>query len=349
MSQFSEVKTMNSKAIQAAAVRRIRRGFTLVELLVVMAIIAILAGLGIPAVMMAIRTSNEFQIQTRSSQMGTAIEAFRNEYSFYPPDHYYDGTHVEWIDPDASNAAALLIGRYGPLLQRVAPNHREFDASAVGLIGGEIPILAWYRARGQYLNPTNALNFWLGGGMSDSKIYPLSEELQRDAESAAQYTQRMSAFAPRVFFDFGAEIDVDPLEWWDGATGPVAPAPATVPSILRSAVQNSTARPYLYFTDGGQPALSYPVNSLFTPYNFSTDPTVLDLKSLNVGETNPVTPAGSTTGAFFGEQKFQLITAGLDEIYGWPAAAGNFPPEFRDDIVSFANFKRADTVEAFGL
>jgi prepilin-type N-terminal cleavage/methylation domain-containing protein len=61
------------------------RGFTMVEMLVVIAIIAILAALLLPAVMMAIRTARNTAIALEIKQIDTAIEAYRLEKGDYPP------------------------------------------------------------------------------------------------------------------------------------------------------------------------------------------------------------------------------------------------------------------------
>lgn len=60
-------------------------GFTLVEMLVVIAIIAVLAALLIPAVMMAIRAARNTAIALEIKQLDTAIEAYRLEKGDYPP------------------------------------------------------------------------------------------------------------------------------------------------------------------------------------------------------------------------------------------------------------------------
>lgn len=374
ISEFTEAAVSGEsmktcQTTQAYSIRSLaRRGFTLVELLIVIAIIAILAGLAIPAVMMALNSASEFRTSTKLNSINGAIESFRNDMHLYPPDHYYDGVHSDWIDPSSSGFELRVIERYAPLLQRITPNHSEFDGSVT--IGGELPIIAWYRQRGQFLNPTNALSFWLGGGLSGSSQFPLSDYLQKDGEGNSNYAQRMETFKPLVFMDFENQYAVDPNDYWRLVPDfrVLYPNDEDVPLVLRSPVQTSTDRPVLYFTDGGSATYDSSAggsaslqNSLFLPYNFdraSFDSKFISILerdgsgSLKAGEAFPVRPAGDfTTLQFFSDGKYQLITAGRDEIFGWPNAVipVTFPPEFKDNICSFAGNRRADTVEGFGL
>jgi prepilin-type N-terminal cleavage/methylation domain-containing protein len=61
------------------------RAFTLVEMLVVISIIAVLAALLIPAVMIALRTARNAAIALEIKQIDTAVEAYRLEKGDYPP------------------------------------------------------------------------------------------------------------------------------------------------------------------------------------------------------------------------------------------------------------------------
>ncbi len=352
LEQVAMYRTVKNRGILA-------KGFTLVELLVVIAIITIIAGLSIPAVMMAVRTSNEFAITTRVSQLNTAVETFRNEMGVYPPDQYYDNSMIGWVNPSSSTLAIDLIQRYGPLLQKIAPNHREFQAAPGVFPGNELPIVAWYRQRGQYLNPTNALNFWLGGGLSDSKVYPLSEACRRSVELPAgnaasenNYAVRLQNFKPLSFYDFGSTLDIDPLGYWsNNANGPngagLSAFNLEVPSFLRSAVQAYTTRPVIYFVDTALPN-GASSNTLFAPFLLNSATSPPTYKTVNVGEVNLVSPLGFGSN-FYAEGKFQIITCGLDELYGgldWSnPSAPVLSRDARDNICNFADSKRLDTME----
>ncbi len=61
-----------------------RDGFTLLELLVVMAIIAILAGLGAKGYRLAKRTAKESRAKAEIEKIRTALEEYRVEYGAYP-------------------------------------------------------------------------------------------------------------------------------------------------------------------------------------------------------------------------------------------------------------------------
>jgi len=95
------------------------RGFTLVEMLVVLGIIAVLVGLLLPAVMAAVNAARRTQMALEISQLDAAINAYKAKYGDYPPSlrglSGYNAfvRHVRKcypkIDPDHMAAVTLAI------------------------------------------------------------------------------------------------------------------------------------------------------------------------------------------------------------------------------------------------
>src|SRR5690349_14208151 len=94
---------------QPLAVRRplsaSRPAFTLTELLIVIAIIGILAGLIAAAAVNALRASRRAQTTLEIKNISGAIENFKNEYGAYPP----NGMNPNPQNPPAANSIAKLV------------------------------------------------------------------------------------------------------------------------------------------------------------------------------------------------------------------------------------------------
>ena len=82
-----------------------RAAFTLVEMLVVIAIIGILAGLLIPAVVSATGHAKEAVIVSELSQLDAACKAYQEKYGEFPPD--FAGLYNTTRDPSSPSGATF--------------------------------------------------------------------------------------------------------------------------------------------------------------------------------------------------------------------------------------------------
>jgi general secretion pathway protein G len=85
--QMSSRKTTDRRP--AATLADDRRGFTMVELLVVVVIIAILLALLLPAINAAIRQARNAQVSSEIQGLATALTQFKSTYNDYPPSRMY--------------------------------------------------------------------------------------------------------------------------------------------------------------------------------------------------------------------------------------------------------------------
>jgi prepilin-type N-terminal cleavage/methylation domain-containing protein len=131
-----------------------RRGFTLTELLVVIMIIAMLAGIVTPAVLQAQRAARNAAIKAEIDMLHMAIMNYKNEYGSFPP--CYDTAPT--AAPDGSGKLTSVAQKH---LQRIFPRCTTVSGTA-GQFRDSVP-----------LTPVNSLVAWLSG-YSDDPANPLT-------------------------------------------------------------------------------------------------------------------------------------------------------------------------------
>ena len=146
---------------------RARGGFTLVELLVVIIIIAILAAISVPVVMRAVATANNARIKTEIDMLHMAIMQYKNEYGSFPPA----------VDVDTAGNG----GRINKHIQRLFPR-----APAAFLLNN---------ASASLMKPNTALVGWLVG-YSDDPTNPMG------IVSGSGGGQPLSGVTKKKLFDF---------------------------------------------------------------------------------------------------------------------------------------------------
>jgi prepilin-type N-terminal cleavage/methylation domain-containing protein len=132
------------------------RGFTLVELLIVIVVIAILAGLLLPALVEAIYSARETSCANNLRQVGTLAEVYRK--SFGAPAYQLPGE-----DP-----ADLGAGWHLKLIDRVSEN-KDNSVWQCPLEGGTSAVGTDYR--GPAKNPNVAANYRLQEAIAGDKVY----------------------------------------------------------------------------------------------------------------------------------------------------------------------------------
>ena len=146
---------------------RLRKAFTLVELLIVLTVIGILVGLLIPAISGGMNAARRTAIRTEMIQLEQAIESFKTEYGFYPPSFEQFNR-----DPSAQDQAEGR-NQFLAYLNRIAPNHQENSSSFAGAPAGSSRLSIWWGKVGRHLDQRTSMVFWLSG-LCKSKQFPLT-------------------------------------------------------------------------------------------------------------------------------------------------------------------------------
>ena len=314
-------KSIAEAAAQQASVNssaRRRGGFTLIEVLIVIAIIGILAGLLIPAVMFARKTIIQNSMAFEVEALGNAVEQFRNKYDVYPP--------------DGSNRAAFERAMRKAFPQIAAT---EFTALySVSNASNGLPAVL------TVMDPSEALVFCLGG-FSTSPTNPFTGPGgPLVAGTSATWQYNVDRTDP--LFEFKQDLlsvtvtaGGDTISNDEGVLFGAAGANDALPVYTPSGMQ----APFVYFN-----SVTYASN-VPTPgggttrfYNFYNPSAINGIaRPYKSGEVNTsVTPSTATSVAaqtsndrhfqYANHRSFQLIGAGLDDSYGGVVGASAFEP-----------------------
>ncbi len=287
---------MPVQANKPRTARHRTRGFTLVEILMVVAIIGVLAGLIIPAVGMALTAVKRKAIALEVQAIASAVNQYKNKYGDFPP----DGSNVTAFERHFRKIfPQIQASEFTTLYANVNP-----PAGA--------PTTA-------VMDPAEALVFCLGG-YSSNPTQPFTGtggplSLVPGSTSTYQYnTERTNAFMEfkqnqlTIAVSGAATVSTDEATYFGGTNDNI---PVYHPGGRLAPYVYFDSRTYAISTGASLPAF-------FNKYQPSAVAmgVARPYKSANVNTNVSQTSAPDNHFKYVEDKAFQIVSAGLDDMYG---------------------------------
>lgn len=287
--------------LSPSPVSRRLRGFTLIELMVVIIIIGILAGLLLPAIFAGLRRSREFVIQKNITDLAGSLESFKNEYGVYPLDFAIDVNSLA----DPVNDYVVYQNLISEFVQRLSQRQAYGNAGFTIFAPGqqlENPYFQVIDGSPQFRDPVNlsaaeGYVFWLSE-LSENAEYPLG--YVPDATPGTWLIDPNRQAKSFYAFDSNKLTDLDADGWPEFVPGAGPPIPIC------------------YFDSRTYQQLAPTVPADMQAY--------LDVIEYQTGDSGPCYPyidfqqTNKQMRFVFEEpDKFQLISAGMDGVFALPA------------------------------
>jgi general secretion pathway protein G len=346
------IRKSTSTCRRRRARAREQAGFTLVELLVVIVVLAILVGLLLPVISGALRTAKNAAAQAEINLLAQALANFKAAYGDYPPSRvylaengYFPVGNTTRVNGDAND---ITIGQ---LAQRSLTALRKFFPKVVFSTSGPVFLnnsKIWYDFNGNgvmdgpyILQGDECLVFFLGGiplqdpatgafGMTGFGKDPVNPFMNSVVGSGVMY----SANRQPPSFEFNAgRLFLDPNNPSVSLNGLSQPGiPGYYDSLGNSppSLASTTLNFYVYFSGYGNGV--YDANDVNFNELDGNGNGPIALQFTHAGSTyaslapNPYTtsltanarpnelPTGTVT--FVKAQTFQLFSPGVDGLYG---------------------------------
>lgn len=314
-----------------------KHGFTLVELLVVIVIIAILAGLATPAIMIAFRKVKVTAMALEVNNLAQGIEVYRNRYGEYPPDFSDKRAVIRHLD------------RIFPRRQEVR-NLTELQDTFINKWGLRGP------DDNGGLFPDQALVFWLRGFFKDQE-FPISGDRDNDGTPDSERDAIIHVDEKMIaIWDTNPSYNPNNPQTWVAYDDLNLDTPGEVFVSSRQSGDNvslggTNKAPLVYFDSRNLSTC----NNCTESYEVMADiPKTYRRASHAQGTAVPY--ASSTTKKYVKPDSFQIICAGLDGHFGdfeigdplkWHGTGDNFDRNGFDDdnLANFTDKPLGDSIE----
>lgn len=266
-------------------------GFTLVELLVVITIIGILAGVAVPAIFSAVSTARSTAMKMELNSIETAVQKYQEKYGDYPPDF------SDW---------AVVERHYRKIFPRIS---------------GDLVLLKTLLTDGNGYNPTimdrGEVLTWVLGGYSSDPLRPFTgaggplELVGMSGQANDVPVYQINTSKENSLFDFAPnQLDL---------TIPVENSPINMTNyhvssdgdlFLSYAASGKTKTPFVYFDARtyeyrNPAATSKGFNGFWRPEAGPVRPYISDIVQTD------------QTWQFMKPNSFQIIAPGIDGSFGW--------------------------------
>ena len=300
-------------ATHHSAIRNQKSAFTLTELLVVITIIAILAGLITGAAINALNRAKQAAITLEIQQLDGSLEDFKNTYGAYPPNAMVPESPVPLINFTGATISVFVESDFERMFRKAFPRHREPRGLIVHLAGNRISGLPG--DPGDLpggMTAAEAMVFWLGGFSSDVQN-PLSGPGGPSFAEASLTGEVLEDRNRRYDFDLGRLGPRDADGQFDAINGRFIIYTATNGVLRRinfwQYVPSGSQQPLVYFDTSRHDPIDYDV-SLLRP---AVSPEIHGIKALREGLS---APSNMSDIIFVNKGTFQILHPGLDDIWG---------------------------------
>lgn len=345
-----------------------RKGFTLVEMLVVITIIGMLSALITGAVMGALRAAKRSRIKTELGQVAIAVEDYKTKYGEYPPDLYETAStlrHMKKRWPRFVLSGNNANDQVEAL--REAVNNVYRSSSRVTLLNnmGYKNVSSATTFMGRDLNVSgspdgsiylSAIPFWLGGfpnsdgkfaGFSGDPEAPLGRIYESPAANATELriNNGSRAISGTEEVRLGTQDNQVTLSLIINVNISFASHPSGTYDIAYPCYVNDMGSgekvPYVYFrgrSDGGPLAYCFNTGSSVYDAKYYDFPAIFGTTStlgMATPYARPCDPFGASSQVqWFEPEKYQIIHPGLDGVFG-ATGAGDTTTVAIDSTSSF--------------